>query len=59
MIDLPRLQDNQKTTLDEITPFGRELRHFLMAMELEQVVVDSILNFDFSRTAHLAFIHSM
>jgi Tyrosyl-DNA phosphodiesterase len=59
IIDLPRLQGNQKTIPEEITPFGRELLHFLRTMEMEEAVVDSILNFDFSRTSHLAFIHSM
>jgi hypothetical protein len=59
MIDLPRLQDNHKTAPDEITPFGRELLRFLRAMEMEESVIDSILSFDFSRTSHLAFIHSM
>jgi hypothetical protein len=26
---------------------------------MEEVVIDSMMKFDFSRTAHLAFIHSM
>jgi len=59
MIDLPRLPDMQKITVDEITPFGRELLRFLSAMEMEQGVKDSILHFDFSKTSHLAFIHSI
>jgi hypothetical protein len=59
IIDLPRLPNMQKTIVDEITPFGRELLRFLGAMEMEQGVKDSILNFDFSRTSHLAFIHSI
>jgi Tyrosyl-DNA phosphodiesterase len=59
IIDLPRLPNMQKFALEEITPFGRELLRFLGAMEMEEGVIDSILNFDFSRTAHLAFIHSI
>ena len=59
VIDLPRLPNMQKITVDEITPFGRELLHFLGAMEMEEGVKDSILNFDFSKTSHLAFIHSI
>jgi hypothetical protein len=59
IIDLPRLPGDQKSSPDGITPFGRELLRFLRAMEMEEAVVDSILNFDFSRTSHLAFVHSM
>jgi hypothetical protein len=59
IIDLPRLPNMQKITVDEITPFGRELLRFLGAMEMEEGVKDSILNFDFSRTSHFAFIHSI
>jgi len=59
IIDLPRLPNMQKITMDEITPFGRELLRFLRAMEMEESVKDSILNFDFSKTSHLAFIHSI
>jgi hypothetical protein len=59
LIDLPRLPNMQKTTADEITPFGRELLRFLAAMEMEEGVKESILGFDFSNTSHLAFIHSI
>jgi Tyrosyl-DNA phosphodiesterase len=59
IIDLPRLLKGQRTTPSKLTPFGRELRNFLKAMEIESSVIDSMLDFDFSKSAHLAFVHSM
>ncbi len=58
LIDLPR-SDNDKQTREDMTFFGKELVHFLEAMGLQQEVVDSVYNFDFSQTSGLAFIHSM
>jgi hypothetical protein len=43
----------------ELTDFGTELVHFLKAMGLDQAIIDSLRKFDFSRTAHLAFVHTM
>jgi hypothetical protein len=37
----------------------RELLCFVRAMGLDQSTIDSIRRFDFSRTAQLAFVHSM
>ncbi len=59
IIDLPRLPNMQRITVDETTAFGRELLRFLGAMGIDEAVTDSILNFDFSKTSHLAFIHSI
>lgn len=57
IIDLPRLPDKQRTAPD--TGFGRELIYFLNAMGLEQSIVDSVSNFDFAATKHLAFVHTI
>jgi hypothetical protein len=43
----------------KLTPFGEELLHFLRAMGLDKPQIESMRRFDFSRTAHLAFVHSM
>jgi hypothetical protein len=58
MIDLPRLARGQVTDSDSVG-FLRELLYFVRAMGLDQSTIDSIRRFDFSRTAHLAFVHSM
>jgi hypothetical protein len=58
MIDLPRLARGQVTDPDGVG-FLRELLYFVRAMGLDQSTIDSIRRFDFSRTAHLAFVHSM
>lgn len=58
LIDLPRLPAGQ-TDLTNLTPFAAELLYFLEAMGLEQGLISSLKKFDFSQTAHLAFVHTM
>lgn len=59
LIDLPRLQDCQRTTAETMTFFGTELIFFLEAMGLERSIIDSIYNFDFTATKDLAFVHNV
>ncbi|KAF3046938.1 hypothetical protein E8E12_008410 [Didymella heteroderae] len=58
-IDLPRRADGLVGSVNELTPFGRELVHFLEAQQIDQWVVQGVLKFDFSHTGHLAFVHSI
>lgn len=59
LIDLPRLPENRRTKLEEMTFFGTELIYFLEAMGLQQSIIDSIYNFDFTATKDLAFVHNI
>ena len=59
LIDLPRLGEGQRTTVEAMTSFGTELTHFLEAMGLERSIIDSIYHFDFTTTKDLAFVHSI
>jgi hypothetical protein len=59
LIDLPRLSEGGRANVDELTPFHRELRYFLKAMEMDQSVIDSMSKFDFAQTARYAFVHSI
>jgi hypothetical protein len=59
MVDLPRLAHGQFTDSNHLGFFGTELLYFVHSMGLDKSVIDSIRRFDFSRTAHLAFVHSM
>ena len=58
LIDLPRLPEGDTTSPDKMTFFGQELVYFLQAMDLQKEVIQSIYNFDFSATTHLAFVHT-
>ena len=58
-IDLPRLPEGQRTTSKEMTFFGTELIYYLEAMGLEQSIIDSMYNFDFTPTKGLAFVHTI
>lgn len=44
---------------DNLTYFGKELIYFVEAMGLEQDVVKGVLNFDFTATEGIAFVHTM
>lgn len=57
LIDLPRLPEDQATQ-QELIPFGEELVYFLEKQGLDETVRRSLYKFDFSATAHLAFVHS-
>lgn len=59
LIDLPRLTEDRRTTKEEITFFGRELINFAKALGLEQSIIDSMYNFDFTATQDLAFVHNI
>ncbi|KAG7051500.1 ubiquitin interaction domain-containing protein, partial [Colletotrichum scovillei] len=54
LIDLPRING----PLIE-TSFGTELRRFLRALGLDDKLVKSLDNYDFSETSRYGFIHSM
>lgn len=56
MIDLPRLPE--AGTPKGLTLFGRELMFFLEKQGLDEDVRTGVLNFDFTSTEGIAFIHS-
>ncbi|KAF2397916.1 phospholipase D/nuclease [Trichodelitschia bisporula] len=63
LIDLPRLGQTSNGEVlqseDDLTFFGKELLHFIKAQGLQERVWKGVLNFDFSKTNHLAFVHSI
>lgn len=59
LIDLPRLSATKETPRGNMTGFARELIYFLEAMGLEDSIIQSIHNFDFSKTEDLAFVHTI
>lgn len=56
LIDLPRKANE---TIDDTTPFRDELVYFLRASTLNEKIIDKMLQYDFSKTAKYAFVHSM
>ncbi|KAI8942948.1 hypothetical protein NX059_000987 [Plenodomus lindquistii] len=59
LIDLPRLGHGMSADKSKLTEFGREFVYFLEQQKTPQNVIDGVLKFDFSQTAHLAFVHSI
>lgn len=59
LIDLPRRHGGTVTEAKDLTPFGRELVYFLEQQEVGPQVITGLLKCDFTKTGHLAFVHSM
>ena len=59
LIDLPRLKKVHATPVEELTFFGKELCYFLEAMGLQESIIASMRQFDFSATEGLAFVHTI
>ncbi|MCJ1388294.1 hypothetical protein MMC18_001140 [Xylographa bjoerkii] len=59
LIDLPRHPKGRRTLPDSLTFFGKELIYFCQAMGLQADVVNSMLDFDFSATKDVAFVHTI
>lgn len=58
MIDLPRLAPGVKAE-EPNTNFKEELVYFLKASKLRDDAVKALDEFDFSKTAQYAFVHTM
>lgn len=56
LIDLPRLTDGAE---HKPTAFSSELSRFLKACQVDEKLVDSLTNYDFSCTERLGFVHTM
>ncbi|KAI9772892.1 MAG: hypothetical protein M1840_008774 [Geoglossum simile] len=59
MVDLPRLPRGRVADVEDLTFFGKELVYFLKAMVMDDAVIKGLLNFDFTGTSELAFVHTI
>ena len=64
LIDLPRLPSSQRPGNEQsdesrLLPFAQELIAFCRAQGLDESIIKSLQNFDFSATEKYAFIHSI
>ncbi|KAI1144654.1 phospholipase D/nuclease [Hypoxylon sp. FL0543] len=59
LIDLPRFDDARLQPSDNLGPFGDELSYFLRAQGLDETLVSSLKNYDFSEANRYRFIHSI
>ena len=57
LIDLPRLPKG--TTANDLTDFGKELMFFIEKQGVPQDARQGLLNFDFSATNDIAFVHTV
>ncbi|KGQ05169.1 hypothetical protein BBAD15_g9592 [Beauveria bassiana D1-5] len=56
LIDLPRLEASGNRTM---TVFGENVARFLKASGVDEAMVESLTNYDFSATANLGFVYSI
>lgn len=59
MIDLPRRPRAGKASGDKLTSFANELLYFLRRQKVDQDIRDGLLNFDFSATKNMMFVHTV
>ncbi|KAI1398931.1 phospholipase D/nuclease [Hypoxylon fuscum] len=59
LIDLPRIDDPKSHSSNKLGPFGEELCYFLRAQRLDERLVDSLANFDFSEANRYRFVHTI
>ncbi|KAI1468191.1 phospholipase D/nuclease [Daldinia caldariorum] len=59
LIDLPRLDNPNPTTPSKLGLFGEELCYFLRAQGLEESLVSSLKNYDFSEADRYRFVHTI
>ncbi|OTB04965.1 hypothetical protein M426DRAFT_57748 [Hypoxylon sp. CI-4A] len=59
LIDLPRIDDPSLRSSNQLGPFGEELTYFLQAQGLEDSLVKSLSNYDFSEANRYRFVHSI
>lgn len=59
IIDLPRFQTAEERDSQKLTTFAEDLSYFLSAQKLDEKLVNSLRNYDFSETRQYGFVHSM
>ena len=59
LIDLPHIDHEAQREANELTSFGNELCTFLKAQGLEDQMIRSLRNYDFSETFRYGFVHTM
>ena len=59
LVDLPKKTVVTNGALERVAPFADDLHYFIKAKGLPDDVVRRIDEFDFSKTAHLGFVHTI
>ncbi|KAI1781471.1 phospholipase D/nuclease [Hypoxylon cercidicola] len=59
LIDLPRIEDPELRSSNNIGAFGEELSYFLRAQGLEESLVSTLANYDFSEANRYRFVHTI
>ena len=59
IIDLPKLSEADQKDPEPLTPFGQDMCFFLKAQGLDEGLVSSLKNYDFTETRHYGFVHTM
>lgn len=59
MLDLPRLPEGSNAEVEDLTSFAKELLYFLEKQDLDKDIRSGVLNFDFSATVGMAFVHTV
>jgi hypothetical protein len=59
LIDVRKFETAEERDAQKLTPFAEELFYFLAAQGLDEKLLSSLRNYDFSETARYGFVHTM
>jgi len=59
IIDLPKFESAEQRDAQTLTPFAEELFYFLRMQTLDEKLISSLRNYDFSEASRYGFVHSM
>lgn len=59
IIDLPKFETAEQREAQKPDPFSSELFYFLRAQGLDEKLVSSLRNYDFTEASRYKFVHTM
>ncbi|KAK4186864.1 tyrosyl-DNA phosphodiesterase-domain-containing protein [Podospora australis] len=59
IIDLPKFETAEQRETQVLPSFGEDLLYFLQAKGLDEKLISSLRNYDFSETSRYGFVHSI
>ena len=59
IIDLPKFKSAEEREAQRLGSFAEELLYFLRAQGLDEKLIDSLRNYDFTEAHRYRFVHTM
>jgi hypothetical protein len=59
LLDLPKFVSAEEREAQQLPSFAEELLYFLRAQGLDEKLIDSLRNYDFTEARRYRFVHTM